>query len=125
MPVEYEPYQESTQLARYIKDYPRSFTRNPSQPLIQRPLSLSERTGPIDLKPPGNGWRGHFLQGAGGPRAIGQFIAVTGRLMDEDGAPLAGAVIEILRLTQPGNTFMNWIATRLRSIRTSRALAGL
>ena len=29
--VEYAPYDESTQLARYIKNYPRSFTRNPSQ----------------------------------------------------------------------------------------------
>ena len=43
--IEYSPYQENTQLARYIKDYPRSFTRNPSQPLIERPLTLSELTG--------------------------------------------------------------------------------
>jgi protocatechuate 3,4-dioxygenase, beta subunit len=101
--VEYEPYEENTQLARYIKDYPRSFTRNPSQPLIQRPLTLSERTGPVELE--------HRLaidgedmssKEPGGPRAIGQFIAVTGRVMDEDGAPLAGAVIEIWQANSAG-----------------------
>ena len=47
--IEYSPYQENTQLARYIKNYPRSFTRNPSQPLIERPLTLSELTGPMAL----------------------------------------------------------------------------
>jgi hypothetical protein len=47
--VEYAPYQENTQLARYIKNYPRSFTRNPSQALIERPLTLSELTGPLAL----------------------------------------------------------------------------
>ena len=101
--VAYEPYQENTQLARYIQDYPRSFTRNPSQPLIRRPLTLSERTGPIELE------RRLAIHGEdmsskepGGPRAIGQFIAVTGRLMDEDGAPLAGAVIEIWQANSAG-----------------------
>ena len=48
--IEYSPYQEDTQLARYIKNYPRSFTRNPSQPLIERPLTLSELTGPVALE---------------------------------------------------------------------------
>ena len=47
--VEYAPYHEKTQLARYIDNYPRSFTRNPSQPLIERPLTLSELTGPVAL----------------------------------------------------------------------------
>src|ERR1700761_2909139 len=89
---EYAPYEEKTQLARYIQDYPRSFTRNPIQPLIERPLTLSERTGPVELQ------RRLTIDSAdlsskeaGGPRAIGQFIAVEGRVMDEDGAPLAGA----------------------------------
>ncbi len=101
--AEYEPYRENTQLARYIQHYPRSFTRNPAQPLIQRPLTLSERTGPTELE------RRLAIDGQdmsskepGGPRAIGQFIAVTGRVMDEDGAPLAGAVIEIWQANSAG-----------------------
>jgi protocatechuate 3,4-dioxygenase beta subunit len=100
---EYAPYEEKTQLARYIQDYPRSFTRNPIQPLIERPLTLSERTGPVELQ------RRLTIDSAdlsskeaGGPRAIGQFIAVEGRVMDEDGAPLAGAVIELWQANSAG-----------------------
>jgi protocatechuate 3,4-dioxygenase, beta subunit len=107
--TEYEPYDESTQLARYIQDYPRSFTRNPLQPLIRRPLTLSERTGPratdlhrtLERRLPIDTEDISSKQ-PGGPRAIGQYIAVTGRLMDEDGAPLAGAVIEIWQANAAG-----------------------
>jgi protocatechuate 3,4-dioxygenase beta subunit len=102
--VDYQPYDEQTQLARYIQNYPRSFTRNPSEPLISRPLTLSERTGPTGLD------RRMVIDTAGdmssrtpgGPRAIGQFIAVEGRLTDEDGAPLSGALIEIWQANSAG-----------------------
>ncbi len=101
--LEYAPYQEKTQLARYIKQYPRSFTRNPSQPLIERPLTLSELTGPVEL-----GQRlgispddiAHLH--ADRPRAIGQYIEVTGRVVDEDGAPLAGSMVEIWQANSAG-----------------------
>ena len=101
--IVYEPYDERTQLARYIEHYPRSFTRNPAEPLIQRQLTLTELTGPVELE------RRLEINGEdlstlrpGGPRAIGQFIEVTGRVMDEDGAPLAGAVIEIWQANSAG-----------------------
>ena len=48
-PIEYLPYDDATQIDRQIPRYPRSFTRTPSQPLIRRPLTLSERTGPSGL----------------------------------------------------------------------------
>jgi protocatechuate 3,4-dioxygenase, beta subunit len=101
--VVYEPYRENTQLARYIQDYPRSFTRNPLQPLISRPLTLSERTGPIELdRRLAINNEDISSKEPGGPRAIGQFIAVTGRVMDEDGVPLAGAMIEIWQANSAG-----------------------
>jgi protocatechuate 3,4-dioxygenase beta subunit len=101
--IDYEPYDETTQLARYIKNYPRSFTRNPLQPLIRRPLTLSERTGPLDLERrlPVDG-EDISSKEPGGPRAIGQLIAVTGRVMDQDGEPLADAVIEIWQANSAG-----------------------
>jgi protocatechuate 3,4-dioxygenase, beta subunit len=101
--AEYEPYEEQTQLARYIENYPRSFTRNPSQPLIQRPLTLTERTGPTQMESrlAING-EDMSSKEPGGPRAIGQFIAVTGTVTDQDGAPLAGAVIEIWQANSAG-----------------------
>src|SRR3984957_9818324 len=101
--LEYAPYQEDTQLARYIKNYPRSFTRNPSQPLIERPLTLSELTGPLALD--------HRLGLSAedmahltpeSPRAIGQYIEVTGRVVGEDGAPLAGSMVEIWQANSAG-----------------------
>ena len=45
----YDPYDDCTQMARQIERYPLSFTRVPSQPLIERPLTLSELTGPMLL----------------------------------------------------------------------------
>src|SRR5690348_10375634 len=94
--IEYTPYREETQLARYIKDYPRSFTRNPAQPLIERPPTLSELTGPVALEQRFGVSQedlAHLKPGA--PRALGQYIEVSGRVMDEDGRPLAGAMVEI------------------------------
>jgi protocatechuate 3,4-dioxygenase beta subunit len=101
--MEYPPYDESTQLARYIQNYPRSFTRNPTQPLIQRPLTLSELTGPAGLERRlgiGNGDLSR--REPGGPRALGQFITVGGQVVDQDGAPIAGAVIEIWQANSAG-----------------------
>jgi protocatechuate 3,4-dioxygenase beta subunit len=101
--VEYGPYQENTQLARYIKGYPRSFTRNPSRSLIQRPLTLSELTGPTALDRRLEISSEDISRVApGGPRAIGQYIAVMGRVVDEDGAPLVGAMIEIWQANSAG-----------------------
>jgi protocatechuate 3,4-dioxygenase beta subunit len=101
--VEYAPYEESTQLARYIKNYPRSFTRNPSQALIERPLTLSELTGPLALEQRLKVSAGDIAHATpDGPRAIGQYIQVTGRVMDEDGAPLAGSMIEIWQANSAG-----------------------
>jgi protocatechuate 3,4-dioxygenase beta subunit len=101
--IEYSPYQENTQLARYIKNYPRSFTRNPAQPLIERPLTLSERTGPLALDERfGVSSEDIAHLTPGGQRAIGQYIEVTGHVVDEDGAPLAGSMIEIWQANSGG-----------------------
>jgi len=101
--VEYPPYEESAQLARYIQKYPRSFTRNPTQPFIRRPLTLSELTGPVGLESRLEIGDGDLSRRApDGPRAIGQFISVSGRVVDQDGAPLAGAVIEIWQANSAG-----------------------
>src|SRR5690348_13566737 len=100
---EYLPYDDANQSLRQIERYPRSFTRSPSQPLIQRPLTLSEITGPIELErrfEVGNGDFAHA--GPNNARALGQLISVSGRVTDEDGAPVAGAVIEIWQANAAG-----------------------
>jgi protocatechuate 3,4-dioxygenase, beta subunit len=100
---QYDPYDDRTQSLRQIENYPRSFTRVPAQPLIERPLTLSELTGPTGLER-------HLTLGApdfscvypGGPRALGQFISVSGRITDEDGAPISGAIIELWQANASG-----------------------
>jgi len=101
--VEYLPYDDRTQLARQIHGYPRSFTRTPAQPLIQRPLTLSELTGPTGLERKLEVGDGDLSRSVpGGPRAMGQFIRVFGRVTDEDGSPIAGAVIELWQANAAG-----------------------
>jgi protocatechuate 3,4-dioxygenase beta subunit len=102
-PAEYRPYEDRTQPARQIPGYPRSFTRTPSQALIERPVTLSELTGPVGLErrlKTGDGDLSRAIPG--GPRAMGQLIAVEGCVVDEDGAPVAGAMIEIWQANSAG-----------------------
>jgi len=101
--AEYLPFDDTTQLARKIDKYPLSFTRNPSAPLIERPLTLSERTGPTGLARRLNA--GHLdlsRVAPGGPQAVGQLICVFGRVTDEDGSPLVNAVVEVWQANSAG-----------------------
>src|ERR1700724_3605806 len=101
-PIHYQPYEDNTQLARYIDRYPLSFTRTPLAPLMARPLTLSERTGPAgaDLLPAGPLDLSKLAADA--PRATGQLIQISGRIVDEDGSPIPGAVIEIWQANSAG-----------------------
>ncbi|HEV8413263.1 MAG TPA: protocatechuate 3,4-dioxygenase subunit beta [Bryobacteraceae bacterium] len=100
--IDYQPYDDATQLARYIDRYPLSFKRTPLAPLIPRPLTLSERTGlaAADLFPTGP--LDLSRSAADAPKATGQLIQVSGRITDEDGLPLAGAVVEIWQANSAG-----------------------
>ena len=99
----YQPYDDQTQMARQIPRYPRSFTRVPSQPLTQRPLTLSEITGPVGMDHRVGVEELDLSRAAqDGARALGQLISVSGRVTDEDGAPIAGAVVEIWQANSCG-----------------------
>jgi protocatechuate 3,4-dioxygenase beta subunit len=99
----YQPYDDQTQMARQIPRYPRSFTRVPSQPLTQRPLTLSEITGPVGMDHRVGVEELDLSRAAqDGPRALGQLISVSGRVTDEDGAPIPGAVVEIWQANSCG-----------------------
>jgi protocatechuate 3,4-dioxygenase beta subunit len=76
--------------------YAHTAMRWPAQPLARRPLTASELSGP-DLArlakalPPTSA----DLAGRGERRAIGQLIHLRARVVDEDGAPVPGALVEI------------------------------
>lgn len=104
--MDYQPYDDKTQLDRQIERYPLSFTRNPSAPLIQRPLTLTERTGPVGLERElGAGpldLSRACVEGPSRPRAVGQLISVFGRVTDEDGSPIANAIVELWQANSAG-----------------------
>jgi protocatechuate 3,4-dioxygenase, beta subunit len=98
----YDPYEDDTQLARYIDRYPLSFTRTPLAPLVPRPLTLSEQTGPAAAELFSIGPMDLSRTANGAARATGQLIQITGRVTDEDGSPMPGAVIEIWQANSAG-----------------------
>ncbi len=103
--VDYSLYDDATQMERKIDRYPLSFTRTPSEPLIARPLTRSERTGPTNLDRLLGAAPGEFDMSRAGeewPLAIGQRIWIEGRVTDEDGRPIPNAVMEVWQANSAG-----------------------
>lgn len=102
-PDRFRPYDDATQPAVRIEGYKETFTRNPSRPLIARPATLTEITGPTRLarKLP-TGMRDLSRRDPDGTRAQGQLILVRGRLLDEDGLAVRRSVIELWHANASG-----------------------
>lgn len=95
------PRPESSQPCRVIDGYAQTSWRNPAQPLQRRPLTLSELTGPKRhdrrLSLLGADVAGHDAE-----QAIGQLILVRLTIVDEDGAPVPGTMIEMWQANSAG-----------------------
>ena len=82
--------------------YAHTALRWPAQPLQRRPLTASELSGPSSvLRRLAPGGRAD-LAGHGAKRALGQLIHLRTRIVDEDGAPVPGAVVEIWHCNSAG-----------------------
>jgi protocatechuate 3,4-dioxygenase, beta subunit len=81
--------------------YPHTANRWPSQPLARRPHTASELSGPASLLRRLAPVRGD-LAGYGDKRAIGQLIHVRARVVDEDGTPVPGALVEVWHCNAAG-----------------------
>jgi len=96
-----EPLDARTQPARIVAGYPQTLLRNPAQPLVRRAPTLSELTGPADAARRVQ-LLGGDLAGHGARQAIGQLIHLRVRVLDEDGAPVGGTVVEIWQANAAG-----------------------
>jgi protocatechuate 3,4-dioxygenase beta subunit len=101
MTVLIAPRDERTQPARIVPGYPQTPLRNPREPLIPRPPTLSELTGPLEVAGRVR-LLGGDIAGHGRKQAIGQLMHLKVRVLDEDGAPVGGTAVEIWQANAAG-----------------------
>lgn len=99
---DYLPYDDSAQPPRYIDDYPRSQRRTPLRPLIMRPLTRSELTGPTGLERKLAIGPSDLSRSVSNGTAIGQLIDIGGRVLDENDSPVSHAILEMWQANGAG-----------------------
>ncbi len=81
--------------------YASSISRAPAQPLVYLPHTISERTGPVFghglLRPTDN-----ELTAQHADQPLGERILVHGRVLDENGRPVRGALVEVWQANAAG-----------------------
>jgi protocatechuate 3,4-dioxygenase, beta subunit len=82
-------------------EYRSSVKRAPTRPLIVLPHTLSERTGPV-FGQDAVRERDHDLTAQHAGEPLGERIAISGRLLNEDGKPVRGALIEVWQANAAG-----------------------
>ena len=98
----YDPWPEGVQPSVPIEGYTNTWTHTPSQPAFRRPVTRTDTTGPAEL------WRklvcgdNNLAASRTGKLAQGQLMQVSGRILDEDGRPVAGAVVELWQANAAG-----------------------
>jgi protocatechuate 3,4-dioxygenase beta subunit len=77
--------------------------RSPEQPLVRVPQTLSEITGPGPAISALSAADADLTTNAGtGQPALGERLIVTGRLLGDDGAPIAGMLVEVWQADASG-----------------------
>jgi protocatechuate 3,4-dioxygenase beta subunit len=97
-----EPRDPLTQPEGVVRGYAQTAQRWPSQPLARRAHGAAELSGPRQLSRRLPLVRSGDLAGHGEKRAIGQLIRIRTRVVDEDGAPVPGALVEIWHCNAAG-----------------------
>ncbi|MDB5840262.1 MAG: protocatechuate 3,4-dioxygenase subunit beta [Herminiimonas sp.] len=100
-PAQYRRSRQGTQPEYLYEPYASTQKRSPAKPLIILPQTLSEVTGPVfghdDVKAGDNDLT---RQHGGDP--IGERIVVSGRVLDENGKPVANSLVEIWQANAAG-----------------------
>ena len=83
--------------------YRATIRRAPKRPLVEIPLTLSEMTGPGPALSAITAEDSDLTRNAGtGGEAIGERIIVTGRVLDGDGNPVPGTLVEVWQANAAG-----------------------
>ncbi|HEX5476609.1 MAG TPA: protocatechuate 3,4-dioxygenase subunit beta [Burkholderiales bacterium] len=100
-PVEISRRDPLTQPEGLVAGYAQTAQRWPSQPLVRRPQTASELAEITSVEKRLPLVRGD-LAGHGAKRALGQLIHLRARVVDEDGAPVPGAMVELWHCNSAG-----------------------
>jgi len=83
--------------------YRSTLMRSPEQPLVRVPQTLSEITGPGPVVSALSSADTDLTTNSGtGQPALGERSIITGRLLDEDGVPIAGMLVEVWQADASG-----------------------
>ena len=82
-------------------DYRSTVLRAPTRPLVEMPQTLSEVTGPL-LGDGRVGELDHDLTRQHGGEPLGERIIVHGRVLEDDGRPVRGALVEVWQTNAAG-----------------------
>ena len=105
VPDRFEPWPPGIEPAVPIAGYPNTWTFTPSQAPIRRPATRTEATGPMELQrklPCGDA---NLAELSPGKFAIGQLMHIAGRILDEEGRPVRGAIVELWQANASGRYF--------------------
>ncbi len=97
------PRTDRTQPVRRIAGYPNSLKRSGGRHFWPRVLSLADATGPVFAPGSVSANEADLSRiGGGAPRALGQLITVSGRVLDDTGRPVSGCLMELWHANTAG-----------------------
>lgn len=104
-PATFAPWPDGLAPRVPIPGYPNTWTHTPAQPPIRRPATRSEAAGPRGLARKLPWGATNLAEATPGRPAIGQLIHLSGRILDEDGRPVRGAIVELWQANAAGRYF--------------------
>ena len=99
---DYPPYEEGVHPPYYFERYRNSTTRAPARPLWPLERTVSELTGPLFSQDEVGEGEDDLSHGPDGAPAIGQLMIVAGRVLDQDGRPVRGTLVELWQANAAG-----------------------
>lgn len=99
------PWPEGIEPQVPTEGYAGTFTHTPAQALLRRPPSRTELTAPLTLADKLACGDDNLAVLAPGKIAMGQYIHISGHILDEDGRPVPDAVVELWQANASGRYY--------------------